>query len=468
MSSCCWPCSTWWSSRSAKETVAKISPETASQKSALVPPPPPVEVERQSLSRNQQKKLAVREARREKKEQRKAQRQTDALGATVLQLGEVIEAWMRRPCSSVEELQACLKEGFGVACGYADLPQAFGPNASVGTEVLGTAVRRPDKYSAKFLPQEYSLIHKVWTLLDGCFEDAGVIDVGAGNACCAVLLASLFGVTVICVERESPRVELRAEMQMPVEHRQRVIRLESDVEDFGNEQLENAAKAAGVRRLVLLAKHPCGIGADRTIDCAARLLEPSSKDVKHGATEILGLVMATCCTNKLCLDDYHTAHIAEFCNFYCGSQSLTPSDACLAEASQPSDLNAAVEMMSRCSAWRTASGSRGSAHCAEQVELAEHFEDALQAMRLRRLRRLFGDATQVRFAPRECTLQDRCLIATRRSLPDLVSEVSAEKFISSLSSAADALRSAGGPIDCRPKGLKSTKYDFDYTADLPE
>merc|ERR1740121_570205 len=73
--------------------------------------------------------------------------------------------------------------------------------------------------------------------------------------------------------------------------------------------------------------------------------------------------------------------------------------------------------MSRCSAWRTASESDGNAIGPEQVAWAELFEDALQALRIRRLREIFGAATQVRFAPRECTLQDRCLMAAAPPLP---------------------------------------------------
>merc|ERR1719401_850482 len=70
-----------------------------------------------------------------------------------------------------------------------------------------------------------------------------------------------------------------------------------------------------------------------------------------------------------------------------------------------------------CSAWRTASGSEGNAIHPEQVAWAELFEDALQSLRLQRLRRTFGEAVQVRFAPRECTLQDRCLVASVAPLP---------------------------------------------------
>jgi len=425
------------------------------------------------ISRNHQKKLAMRQARRERKVQRKVQKQSDALDATVLHLGQAMEQWSGEPCSSREELVARLVALFDVTCPYHNLPQAQGPQPEVGVPLLGRAVRRPDRYNEKFLPQEYSLIHKVWTLLEGDCKDAGVVDVGAGNACCAVLLAVLFGLTVICVERESPRAELRAETYLPEAYQRLVIRLESDVEDFGIEELQQAAAdAGGIRRLVLLAKHPCGIGADRTIDLASKLMPLANKvDASQAecGPQILGLIMATCCTNKLFQDDYHDNHVAEFCSFY-SRQTCAPQlqlDAG-SEEQLPDGMLSAVETMSRCSAWRNTCGSHGSRITPEQVALAESFEDALQALRTKRLQSIFGEALQVRFAPRACTMQDRCLLATPKPMPDFFNEASPGQFISELRAAADALCSSTGPIDCRPRGLKSAKYDFDFTEELPD
>mmetsp|Transcript_18339 Transcript_18339/g.42828 ORF Transcript_18339/g.42828 Transcript_18339/m.42828 type:complete len:479 (+) Transcript_18339:94-1530(+) len=434
--------------------------------------PPPPEA---GTSRNHQKKLAMRQARRERKVQRKVQKQSDALDATVLHLGQALEQWSGESCTTQEELVARLQALFDVSCPYHDLPQAQGPEPEVGVPLLGRAVRRPDRYNEKFLPQEYSLIHKVWTLFEGDCKDAGVVDVGAGNACCAVLLAVLFGLTVFCVERESPRSELRAETYLPEAYQRLVIRIESDVEDFGIRELQQAAAdAGGIRRLVLLAKHPCGIGADRTIDLAAKLM-PLADTVEQKSTQadrgpqILGLIMATCCTNKLFQDDYHEGHVAEFCSFY-SRQTCTPqlSPAVENRADVPDGMVSAVETMSRCSAWRNTCGSRGSRITPEQVALAESFEDALQALRTKRLQSIFGDAVQVRFAPRACTMQDRCLLATPHPMPDFFNEALPGRFIRELRVAADALCSSTGPIDCRPRGLKSAKYDFDFTEELPD
>jgi len=353
----------------------------------------------------------------------------------------------------------------------------------VGLATLGSAILRPPKYTAKFLPQEYSLLHKLWVLLSGDTSHAGVVDIGAGNANCAVLAASLFGVTVICVERESPRVELRAEAQLPARLQQRVIRLESDIEDFDAAALQKVATAHGLRRIVLMAKHPCGIGVDRSIDCAARLRQDCGHAEGQRPVEVIGAILATCCTNKLSMDDAREPRSAEFCAFYAddilagrnccdarrcnhdgdGGGTATPAAAALERA---------VEVMSRSSAWRSASGSDGNAIRSEQVEWAEVFEDSLQSLRRRRLRRIFGAASEVRFAPRECTLQDRCLVAcgTSPALPLGLFAHGAESedvdFVKTLQDAATALlEEHGGPIDCRPRGLKSARYDFDNTDD---
>ncbi|CAK0792748.1 unnamed protein product, partial [Prorocentrum cordatum] len=95
------------------------------------------------------------------------------------------------------------------------------------------------------------------------------------------------------------------------------------------------------------------------------------------------------------------------------------------------------------------------------------FEDAVQALRLRRLAELFEAVAQVRFAPSECTLQDRCLVAGAAPLPEGIlahGEASRDGgFLRRLRAGAAELLADGGPMDCRPKGLKSAKYDFDYT-----
>ena len=282
-----------------------------------------------------------------------------------------------------------------------------------------------------------------------------MLDIGAGNANCAVLAATLLGLTVICVERESPRKELRAEEQLPPALKARVIRIEADIADFDTATLANLALSHRLERFVLVAKHPCGIGVDRSIDCALQLRQPSDLSGRP-PPRLLGVVIATCCTNKLSLDDFRESRVEEFCALNVSGSSKTDA------------LVRAVEVMSKCSAWRSASGSLGNAITSEQVSWAELFEDHLQSLRLKRLSIAFGSSAEVRFAPRECTLQDRCLLAAEDTIPEAASAcvISDPPFLQQLERGVEELfKEAGGPLDCRPKGLKSAKYDFDYTED---
>jgi len=148
-----------------------------------------------------------------------------------------------------QKLKKNLCSAFGVNGHYRSLPMAHGPAPSQGVQLLRDALIRPAKYNEKFLPQEYSLLHKAWVLLGRDCSNAGILDIGAGNACCAVLAATLLGLTVICVERESPRIELRAEAQLPPKLQNRVIRLESDVADFGLSALKQIVAERGLEVL---------------------------------------------------------------------------------------------------------------------------------------------------------------------------------------------------------------------------
>ena len=296
-------------------------------------------------------------------------------------------------------LEVLLETTFGERCStYASLPLVHGPctdhkeDHSKGLEegrngysathdglrVLGSCLLRPPRYNAKFLPQEYSLLHKVWSLFRGeGMSNCGVLDIGAGNANCAVLIAALLGLTVICVERESPRKELRAEEQLPEALKRKVIRIEKDIEDFDIATLQSLASRHNLKRFVLLAKHPCGIGVDRSIDCAVKLrkssrasipslpsLRAEPQETQHtqpsDLPQLLGVVIACCCTNKLSLDDFRESRVEEFCT----------ANAAVDPAGLPSKTDAlvrAVEVMSKCSAWRSTSGSLGNAITSEQV-----------------------------------------------------------------------------------------------------
>lgn len=416
------------------------------------------------LSKRQQKKQVIRDARQQRRGQKKTQKQSDALESALTAVHANLSEAVGAPAPQSSDhatLDSLLCSTFGVVDRYAQIPLAYGPLYEDGIAALESTVIRPPKYNAKFLPQEYSLLHKVWTLLEsgagGAGGGAGIVDIGAGNANCAVFAAALLGITVICVERESPREELRAELLMPAELQKLVVRVESDIEDFTSAALRKVAAAHGLQRIALMAKHPCGIGVDRSIECAAQLLADTPAS---GSLSLVGLVIATCCTNKLSSDDNRVSRVPEFCAFY--------SKRCPGLRAEPA-LHRAVEMMSRCAAWRNTAGSLGNAIHEDQLRWSEFFEDGVQAVRLQRLKEIFGDAVQVRFAPQECTLQDRCLVAAAPPLPAALWShggnlgTSTSDFVAHIQGAAAALVQSSGAIDCRPKGLRSAKFDFDYT-----
>ncbi|CAK9116620.1 unnamed protein product [Durusdinium trenchii] len=393
--------------------------------------PPSDDWPKNQMSKRQQKKQVLREARQERKGAKKALKQVQSLSSVLQSLDELLAAHLG---SSMPRATA-LEKVFGATQAYEMLEMAHGPAVEEGLALLGASVVRPEKYNAKFLPQEYSLLHKIWTLLGPDSSSAGVLDIGAGNANCAVLAAALLGLTVICVERESPRIELRAEELLPPSLRAKVRRLEMDIAELDVATLKALAKEYGLQRFVLVAKHPCGIGVDRSIDCALQLVD-APEDV-----DLMGVVIATCCSNKLSLDDFRESRVQEFCDL--NSRPL---------AHPPQDLVKAVELMSKCTAWRSAAQSLGNAISDEQITYAQIFEDHLQALRVQKLAQAFGAAKEVRFAPRSCTLQDRCLIGC----PDL--DLPSEGFLERLREGVqDFLRLNGGPMDCRRPGAQGTQ-----------
>jgi hypothetical protein len=169
------------------------------------------------LSRRQQKKQILRDIKQQRKGQKKMQKQTDAFTSALTFLEDYLGgvptfdangqgALTLGPSDSVssnvlsvvsldgfddrQALASRLLDVFHVRCKYHSLPLAYGPSPTEGMALLDSILVRPPKYTAKFLPQEYSLLHKLWCLLRGDCARAGVVDVGAGNANCAVLAAS--------------------------------------------------------------------------------------------------------------------------------------------------------------------------------------------------------------------------------------------------------------------------------------
>jgi hypothetical protein len=81
--------------------------------------------------------------------------------------------------------------------------------------VIDQFMWRAHKYNEKYASQELSLLYQLYRLgaAGGCDL---VIDIGAGNANLSCLIALVFDVKVICVEMDSPRIELCARARKPM------------------------------------------------------------------------------------------------------------------------------------------------------------------------------------------------------------------------------------------------------------
>jgi len=93
---------------------------------------------------------------------------------------------------------ASLLRGDGVP--YRALPRAF---HSQGLDVLATMVHRSSKYQDKFLPQELSLLGKVWAIAGGDGADLAVVDIGAGNGCLALIASLALDAQAILVDHKA-------------------------------------------------------------------------------------------------------------------------------------------------------------------------------------------------------------------------------------------------------------------------
>eukprot|EP00747_Dinoflagellata_sp_TGD_P201165 gnl/TRDRNA2_/TRDRNA2_74638_c1_seq1.p1 gnl/TRDRNA2_/TRDRNA2_74638_c1~~gnl/TRDRNA2_/TRDRNA2_74638_c1_seq1.p1 ORF type:complete len:320 (+),score=37.96 gnl/TRDRNA2_/TRDRNA2_74638_c1_seq1:1-960(+) len=314
---------------------------------------------------------------------------------------------------------------------------------------------RSPKYQAKFLAQELSLMAKVWSLAGppGPDDKGGlaVVDIGAGNGCLALLTASLLGAYAVLVDHTLPPDELRVECKVPDCYRRRILRITGDVADLDvRRDLESLLERHKIRRAVVVAKHLCGLGTDLAMGLVSRwrLSEGDGAQV-----ELLGAVFATCCSHKI-------GSVADRCCF----GQLHKDDAHLSRLTDgdTSRLEALLAICTRYCAWRTTAVSQQSRVIPNQVRLAELFEDALQQPRLNTLRRLFPVATEVAFVPAAHSPQNRCLLA---GSPEAVFRAKApdgETFIRQLQATRDRwLADLGAPLDLKPKGFVSARYDYD-------
>jgi len=347
---------------------------------------------------------------------------------------------------------------------YAELPTAWGPVEAI--EILGSMVERPPKYQEKYLGQELSLLSKVHALVSGASENKAsgalaIVDIGAGNGCLALLAALILDGVAVLIDHTKPPLELCVEEKVPERYRNRILRITGDVADLDvDRDVLPLLQQHGVGRAVVIAKHLCGVGTDLALGLIRRWCGSG------GCVPLLGAVIATCCGHKIGAEDRKRyAALHEEDTYLAG---LTESD--------PARLQALLALCTRCVAWRTTAGALGSRITPQQVRAAELFEDALQQPRLRLLQRAFPAAAEVLFIDKEKSPQNRCLLAgspqgLHLACNDGASSGTCEtKAVTSMAPFVEALQMAcgelleangGKPVDLKPHGFVSAKYDYD-------
>eukprot|EP00392_Amoebophrya_sp_AT5.2_P013927 g14060.t1 len=173
------------------------------------------------------------------------------------------------------------------------------------SEVVGSFMRRPEAYHAKYAAQELSLAYQIHRIISqssasGVAVDA-IIDVGAGNGNLSMFLALLFDVPVLMVEMDSPRQELRAECCI-LQHRDsgtsmdeiatasaaRRQHLRGLLVRVPDTRIESWKLPERFRNVVVLGKHLCGPGTDAAIEF-----------IRKNRDRVRGCAFATCCFNKI-------------------------------------------------------------------------------------------------------------------------------------------------------------------------
>ena len=413
-----------------------------------------------AISKKQAKRLANKLKKREK-------RQTVHHGVTKRQNRRIEEAYQElrsllsvEPGESMEETQVHerIRKLFRVRCPYDQLVHDCGPldRLSECISWMKAMACRPEKYESKMIPQEVSLIHKMFILLDGRQEvepskplgsSVAVLDIGAGNGCLGLFTTLILNCPVFLIDREAPNTQLQTENMVPEALSRRMVRFVSDIGTLDVGQMVSFLRSNGICQVIVCAKHLCGLGTDLAIRFAERL--KGYQDEK-GSIEVLGIVAATCCVNKI----DGASEVSRYCGFY------------------PSLMQNREEFVTSAthkSTWRTSAKVKESRLTPGQISLSELYEDVLQSPRLAKLGSLFGHAKQIIFSAQEFTLQNRALLAFHKAsaLDGVGRGTSDAAFMAALESAAAYVHSQtphAGPIDLCPKGIISTKYAYDGAA----
>lgn len=312
---------------------------------------------------------------------------------------------------SLDILEAALQ----VRTSYRSLPDAFGPTEA--TSLLSSTIHRHEKFNDKNLPQEMSLVTKLWALARGAAKSnpaqssggLAVIDFGAGGGDLAFLAALVLDAHAVLIDRHLPVEHVRVENRVPEPYRSKVLRVSGDIRDLSFcDDVEPLLQQHGIRRAVVVAKHLCGSGTDLALDFVSRWqgcnVEASNSHAAHRSSgsdvELLGVAFATCCGHKIIKDVDTYARLNSNDPFL---RELTCRDA--------SGLHDLVKICTPCVSWRTAAHASSNRLMPEQVRAAEIFEDVLQQPRLNKLKSMFPRAVEVAFVPARQSLQNRCILA---------------------------------------------------------
>ncbi len=185
---------------------------------------------------------------------------------------EIEENWDQFP----EEACQTILEKLDVQYRHNTLQDSHGPES--GFEQLNSVLTRATKYQEKFIPQEVSLLHKVWWICKGDFSDVAVLDIGGGNACMCLFASMILDCYSVCIDYVCPPEELCGELYLSEEDRERLFkRITCDVRDVDFESLFEVLHARGKKRIVILAKHLCGCGTDLALTFAKEFQQYCSR-----------------------------------------------------------------------------------------------------------------------------------------------------------------------------------------------
>lgn len=413
---------------------------------------------------------------------------------------ELDENWDAYPRSACDYFLKTLD----VKYQHHSLTDVHGPAS--GFDRLASLLCRADKYQEKFLPQEVSLLHKIWWLCRGDFSDVAVLDIGGGNACMCLFASMIFDCFSVCIDYECPPKQLCSELYLDEKLRDEMFaRITCDVRSIDFDHLFDLLKSRGKKKIVILAKHLCGCATDMAITFAKKFqayclskVHSSESDGAGADNDALdntiqteepilvsGVAMATCCLHKV--------DAPEFVHLYSSSADLWRN---ICKDNEEERIQV-VEMFRRHVAWRTTGDSHsaqdrdenksGSTRLPCMIQMAETFEDCLQSARLRALDNLFprGDVREVRYIDTARSLQNRCLLAsarplhasqlkqnvqqneegkaisTKRQYADSDLEFAENVFAEYLERQCQRAHARFGTLDLKPRGFASTKFDYD-------